>query len=131
MSKTEETLQKAISGETRANKRYLRFAKIAEKEGRPEIAKLFKATADIELNEHAQEEFELLQEEKIGNTIENLKTAIAGETYEFSEMYPDFAEVAEKEGNKAVASRYKEIAGDEKEHAENFKKELEKLKGGN
>lgn len=134
MSKTEETLHKAISGETRANKRYLKFAEIAEKEGYPKTAELFRKTADVELNEHAQEEFELLQEEKFGTTTENLKTAIAGETYEFTEMYPDFEKIARKEGNQAAASRYKEIAEDEKEHAENYKKELkklEKLKGGN
>jgi len=98
MSKTKENLKEAFAGESQANQKYLAFAKKAEKDGFPNIAKLFRTAAEAE-KIHA--EGHLKSMEGIGSTIENLKSAIEGETYEFTEMYPPMLEEAISEEHKA------------------------------
>ncbi len=103
-SKTHENLKSAFAGESQANRRYLYFAKQADVEGRPDIAGLFRDTAEGETG-HAHGHLEYLQEvgdpatgEPIGDTEKNLKAAVAGETYEYTQMYPGFARQAREEG---------------------------------
>ena len=98
MPTTEENLKYAFAGESQANQKYTAFAKVAEKEGFKNIAKLFKTAAEAELL-HAEGHLKAL--EGIGDTVANLKAAIAGETEEFTNMYPPMLEQAEKEGHKA------------------------------
>src|SRR5210317_860648 len=100
MSKTEENLKAAFAGESQARNMYTYFAKVARKEGYHYIAKIFEETAINEMR-HAKDEFALLG--GIGDTIANLKEAIAGEHYETTTMYPDFAAASEEEGNKEAA----------------------------
>ena len=98
MPNTNENLQTAFAGESQANQKYRAFAKKAEKEGFPNIAKLFSTTAEAE-RIHAEGHLKAL--DGINSTLENLKAAIGGETYEFEEMYPPMLEQAEAEGHKA------------------------------
>jgi rubrerythrin len=98
MSNTENNLKEAFAGESQANQKYRAFAKKAEKDGFPNIAKLFKTTAEAE-RIHAEGHLSAL--DGIGSTIENLKAAIAGETYEYTEMYPPMYENAVAENHKA------------------------------
>lgn len=122
MSKTQENLKVAFSGESQARNKYDYFAKVAKKEGYHYIAKLFEETAINEM-QHAKDEFKLLN--GIGDTIANLKQAIAGEHYENSDMYPTFAKQAREEGNEQAAKLFEEIANVEKEHEKRYKKLLE------
>ena len=99
-SKTFENLKEAFAGESQANRRYLYFARAADIEGEPDVATLFRAVADGETG-HAFGHFDFLKEvgdpvtgEPVGESVANLKSAIAGETYEYSEMYPGFAKTA-------------------------------------
>ena len=103
-TKTHENLKAAFAGESQANRRYLYFAKQADVEGRPDLAGLFRDTAEGETG-HAHGHLEYLQEvgdpatgEPIGDTEKNLKAAVAGETYEYTQMYPGFAKQAREEG---------------------------------
>jgi rubrerythrin len=98
MPTTNENLKESFAGESQANQKYRAFAKKAEKDGMPNIAKLFKTTAEAE-RIHA--EGHLAAMDGIGSTVENLKAAIGGETYEFETMYPPMLETAEAEGHKA------------------------------
>ena len=98
MPTTNENLKEAFAGESQANQKYRAFAKKAEKDGMPNIAKLFKTTAEAE-RIHAEGHFAAL--DGIGSTVDNLKAAIGGETYEFETMYPPMLETAEAEGHKA------------------------------
>jgi rubrerythrin len=98
MSKTEKNLKEAFAGESQANQKYTAFAKKAEKEGFANIARLFRTAAEAE-RIHAEGHFNSL--DGISSTIENLKAAIAGETYEFTEMYPPMLEEAIAEDHKA------------------------------
>jgi rubrerythrin len=100
MSKTEENLEVAFAGESKARNMYTYFAKVARKEGYHYIAKIFEETAINEMR-HAKDEFALLG--GIGDTVANLKEAIAGEHYETTTMYPEFAAAAKEEGNKEAA----------------------------
>jgi rubrerythrin len=127
MSKTEENLQAAFAGESQARNKYTYFAKVARKEGYHYIAKIFEETAENEM-QHAKDEFKLLG--GIGNTIDNLKAAVAGEDYEVTTMYPDFAADAEAEGNKEAAMLFKMIARVEAEHRDRYKKLLEMVENG-
>jgi len=122
MSKTEENLKAAFAGESQARNMYTYFAKVARKEGYHYIAKIFEETAINEMR-HAKDEFALLN--GIGDTIANLKEAIAGEHYETTTMYPEFAAAAEEEGNKEAAILFKMIARVEAEHRDRYKKLLE------
>ena len=126
MPTTQENLQTAFAGESQANRKYLAFAAKADKEGYPQIARLFRAAADAETI-HAN--YHLRNMGGVGSTIENLKAAIAGERYENEEMYPPMVEQAEKEGHKAA--RHLGWARDaEKVHADLFSQALEALEGG-
>ena len=126
MKKTLENLTKAFIGESQARNRYTFYAKVAKKEGYEQIAEIFLITADNE-KEHAKRLFEHIQELKendeikveaaaplvYGNTLENLKAAANGENYEYTQMYPEFAKIAEDEGLDKIAFRLKAIANAE------------------
>ena len=127
-SKTEENLKAAFAGESQANRRYLYFAKVADVEGRPDIAGLFKDTADGETG-HAHGHLDYLKQVgdpatglPIGDTAKNLKSAVAGETHEYETMYPGMAKVAREEGFADVAEWFETLAKAEKSHAGRFQK---------
>jgi rubrerythrin len=126
MSTTKENLKEAFAGESQANQKYRAFAKKAEKEGFVNIAKLFRTTAEAE-RIHAEGHLNSL--EGIGSTAENLKAAIAGETYEFSEMYPPMYELAVKENHKAQ-KMFQYALDAEKIHAQLYKMALEAVEQG-
>jgi len=127
MSKTEENLKAAFAGESQARNMYTYFAKVARKEGYHYIARIFEETAINEMR-HAKDEFALLG--GIGDTVANLKEAIAGEDYETTTMYPEFAAAAEEEGNKEAAILFKMIACVEAEHRDRYKTLLEMVENG-
>ena len=127
MSKTEENLKAAFAGESQARNMYTYFAKVARKEGYHYIAKIFEETAINEMR-HAKDEFALLG--GIGDTVANLKEAIAGEHYETTTMYPEFAAAAKEEGNKEAALLFNMIARVEAEHRDRYKKLLEMVENG-
>jgi len=118
-SQTEKNLLAAFAGESQARNKYTYFASQAKKEGYMQIAAIFEETANQE-KEHAKREFKFLQGGAIGNTIDNLKAAAAGEHYETTEMYPEFADAAEKEGFAEIAKVFREIAVAEKRHEERY-----------
>jgi rubrerythrin len=122
--KTLTNLLAAFAGEAQANRKYLAYAKKAEAEGRHNAAKLFRVTAEAETI-HALKEFDLAG--KIGSTKDNLADAIAGETYEFKEMYPEFLKVAQEEGNKAAAIAFRFAMAAEEVHANLYREALENL----
>jgi len=121
MATTHENLNAAFAGESQANQKYRAFAKVAEKEGFPNIAKLFRTTAEAE-RIHAEGHLKAM--DGLNSTTENLKTAIDGETYEFSEMYPPMFEQAEKDNHKAK-KMFKWAMTVEAVHAELYKRALE------
>ncbi len=123
-TKTEKDLQDAFAGESQANRKYLAFAKQAEKEGYRQVAKLFRAAAEAE-TVHAHNHLRALGGVK--TTAENLKEAVSGEIHEFKEMYPAMIEDSEREGQKA-AERTLTFANEvEKVHAGLYQKAFEKL----
>jgi rubrerythrin len=124
MNKTSENLKDTFSGESQANRMYLAFAKKADKEGLPQIAKLFRAAALAE-TVHALNHLEIMGKTK--STMENLKTAVSGETFEFDEMYPKYIEIAQKEGNKKAVWSFDVANKVERIHAGLFSKALEAL----
>jgi rubrerythrin len=124
MSKTIENLKDAFAGESQANRKYLAFAKKADSEGYPQIAKLFRAAAEAE-TVHAHAHLKALKE--IGTTAENLKVAIAGETHEFKQMYPKMIEEAEAEGEKAAHRSFKFANEVEEIHAKLYQKALDNM----
>lgn len=123
-NKTLDNLMEAFAGEAQANRKYLAYAKKAEQEGKLNAAKLFRAAADAETL-HALKEFEVAG--KIGSTADNLKDGIAGETYEYKEMYPPFVKEAEAEGNKAAARIFTFAMKAEEVHAKLYQEALENL----
>jgi rubrerythrin len=125
MAKTDENLKAAFAGESQANRTYLAFAKAAEKEGFPQVAKLFKAAAEAE-TVHALNHFNVLGQVK--TTSDNLNAAVSGETYEFTKMYPQFIEDAKKEGNKKALQSFVYANKVEAIHADLYKKALESVK---
>lgn len=126
MSKTQENLMSAFAGESQANRKYLAFAKQADKEGMPQVAKLFRAAAEAEtIHAHAH----LRNAGKIGDTIANLKTAIEGETFEFTKMYPEMIKDANEENATAVAKYFGFVNTVEEVHANLYKKALENPAG--
>ena len=127
MSKTEENLKAAFAGESQARNMYTYFAKVARQEGYHYIAKIFDETAINEMR-HAKDELAMLG--GIGDTVANLKEAIAGEDYETTTMYPEFAAAAEEEGNKEAAILFKMIARVEAEHRDRYTKLLEMVENG-
>lgn len=126
MPTTNENLQTAFAGESQANRKYLAFAKQAEKEGFNTVAKLFKTIAEAETI-HAHGHLKALG--GIKSTAENLEAAIGGETYEFSDMYPPMLETAEGEGHKAKIM-FKYAVEAEQVHADLYKKALGAVKTG-
>ena len=133
-SKTEQNLKDAFAGESQANRRYLYFSKIADIEGLPDVAGLFRDTADGETG-HAHGHLDFLKKvgdpatgKPIGTTSLNLAAAVAGETYEYTEMYPSMAKAAREEGFEDVAEWLETLAKAEKSHAGRFQKALDGLK---
>ena len=128
-SKTEQCLMQAFAGESQARNKYTYFASKAKKEGYEQIAALFLETADNE-KEHAKLWFKYLEGGDIKSTEENLEEAANGENYEWTEMYPEFARVAESEGFKEIAAKFRLVAEIEKLHEERYKKLLNSVKTG-
>ncbi len=148
MNNTIKNLTKAFIGESQARNRYSFYAKVAKKEGFEQIAEIFLVTAENE-KEHAKRLFEHINQLKeksednldeievaavaptiFSNTVDNLKSAISGENYEHTQMYPEFAEVAESEGFPEIAKRLRAIAIAEKHHEERFQKLLKEVEAG-
>jgi rubrerythrin len=146
MQKTLENLAKAFIGESQARNKYTIFAKVALKEGYQSASEVFFQTAEQE-REHAKWLYRLMNElvkkhnlqsevnveagvgVAFGNTIDNLKTAIAGESYENTTMYPDFAKIAEEEGLEDIAKRLRAISIAEKHHEERYSALLKEIEG--
>ena len=128
-SKTEANLLAAFAGESQARNKYTYYASKAKKDGYVQIAQIFEETANNE-KEHAKIWFKLLHDGGIPTTAENLKDAAAGENYEWTEMYAEFAEVAKEEGFDYIASLFEMVAAIEKDHEERYKKLLENIQGG-
>jgi rubrerythrin len=126
MATTEDNLKNAFAGESQANRKYLAFAEQAERDGLPNIAKLFRTTAEAETI-HAHGHLRAMG--GIGSTMDNLQAAIEGETYEYTEMYPPMLEQAEKDGHKA-ARMFKFANEVEETHANLYKAALEAAKAG-
>jgi len=124
MSKTENNLLEAFAGESQANRKYLAFAKQADRDGYPQAAKLFRAAAAAEtVHAHAH----LRAAGGIRGTKENLEEALAGETHEFKNMYPDMIAAAEEEGHKAAVRSFKYANEVEQEHADLYQKALDNM----
>ena len=124
MEKTMYGLKEAFAGESQANRKYTAYAAQAEKEGYKQAAKLFRAAADAEAI-HALNELKAMG--KAHDTVENLKDAIAGETHEFTSMYPDFIDYAKAENQPTALRIFEHAAGAEKVHAELYQKALDNL----
>lgn len=124
---TRENLQAAFAGESQANRKYLAFAKKAEADGFPMVARLFRAAAAAE-TVHAQAHFRVLK--GVGETAANLQAAIEGEGYEFQTMYPEFVSGAEKEGDKAALTTFRNAMAVEKTHYELYSEALAAVKSG-
>jgi rubrerythrin len=132
-SKTHENLKAAFAGESQANRRYLYFAKVADVEGYPEIAGNFRETAEGETG-HAHGHLDYIKKVgdpatglPMGDTAENLKAAVAGETHEYTDMYPGMAKTAREEGFDEIADWFETLAKAEKAHAGRFQKLLDDL----
>ncbi len=127
MGDTIENLKEAFAGESQANRKYLFFAEKADKEGQKQIARLFRAAAEGETI-HAKSHLNALG--AIGSTADNLKAAISGEHYEFTQMYPEFIKQAEAEGNKQAQTSFKWANEVEKVHHRLYEKALASLEDG-
>jgi rubrerythrin len=132
-SKTEKNLKDAFAGESQANRRYLYFAQKADIEGYNDVAAVFRSTAEGETG-HAHGHLEFLEEtgdpatgKPIGDTKKNLGAAIAGETHEYTDMYPGMAKAARDEGFDEIADWFETLAKAEKSHAGRFQKALDTL----
>ncbi|RMF17800.1 MAG: rubrerythrin [Alphaproteobacteria bacterium] len=132
-TRTEENLKAAFAGESQANRRYLYFAQKADVEGYNDVAAVFRSTAEGETG-HAFGHLEYLEEvgdpatgKPIGSTADNLAAAIAGETYEYTDMYPGMARTAREEGFDEIADWFETLAKAEKSHAGRFQKALDTL----
>jgi rubrerythrin len=132
-TKTHENLKAAFAGESQANRRYTYFAKQADVEGHSDIAGLFRDTAEGETG-HAHGHLEYLEAAgdpvtglPIGDTESNLKSAVEGETYEYTQMYPGMAKTARSDGFSEIAEWFETLARAEKSHAQRFTKGLESL----
>ena len=132
-TRTEENLKAAFAGESQANRRYLYFAQKADVEGFNDVSAVFRSTAEGETG-HAHGHLEYLEEvgdpatgEPIGSTENNLKAAIAGETYEYTDMYPGMAKTARDESLDEIADWFETLAKAERSHANRFQKALDGL----
>ncbi len=128
-SRTEANLMAAFAGESQARNKYTYYASAAVKEGYNQIAAFFEETANNE-KEHAKLWFKLLHGGSVPATMANLKDAAAGEHYEWTDMYADFAKVAKEEGFENIAYLFEEVAKIEKDHEERYLKLLENLETG-
>ena len=133
-SKTEGNLKAAFAGESQANRRYLYFAQKADVEGYNDVAAVFRSTAEGETG-HAHGHLEFLEEvgdpatgKPIGETKDNLVAAVAGETHEYTDMYPGMAKTAREEGFEEIADWFETLAKAEKSHAGKFQKTLDSIK---
>jgi rubrerythrin len=124
-SVTIQNLEAAFAGESMAHIKYRYFAKLAREAGAEDVAKIFEETADQEVM-HAFGHLDLLYPKAEMTPSRALEIAIEGETYEYTEMYPKFRHLAVEEGNDAAVAEYDEQIAESKEHAENFKRTLEK-----
>ncbi len=134
-TKSHENLKNAFAGESQANRRYLYFARQADIEGYPDMGGLFRDTSEAETG-HAFGHLDFLKEVgdpctgvPIGTTENNLKSAVEGETYEYTEMYPGFAKTARDEGLEELAEWFETLAKAEKSHAGRFNKGLQAVAG--
>jgi rubrerythrin len=132
-SQTETSLKEAFAGESQANRRYLYFATKADVEGYNDVSAVFRSTAEGETG-HAFGHLEYLEacgdpvtNEPIGSTQDNLKSAVAGETYEYTDMYPGMARIAREEGFDEIADWFETLAKAERSHANRFQKALDNL----
>ena len=132
-SKTAQNLMDAFAGESQANRRYLYFAKVADVEGYPDVAGLFRDTAEGETG-HAHGHMDFLKPigdpatgEPFGDTEKNLKSAVIGETHEYTDMYPGMAKSAREEGFSEIADWFETLAKAEKSHAGRFGQALNSL----
>ena len=132
-SKTHDNLKAAFAGESQANRRYLYFAKVADVEGYPDVAGLFRDTAEGETG-HAHGHLDYLKvvgdpatDLPMGDTVENLKSAVAGETHEYTDMYPGMAKTAREEGFGEIADWFETLAKAEKSHAGRFQSLLNQI----
>ena len=132
-SKTQQNLKDAFAGESQANRRYLYFAQKADVEGYNDVSAVFRSTAEGETG-HAHGHLGYLEETgdpatdlPIGPTGDNLKAAVAGETYEYTDMYPGMAKTAREEGFDEIADWFETLAKAEKSHAGRFQKALDEL----
>ena len=132
-TKTHQNLKDAFAGESQANRRYLYFAKVADVEGYPEVAGNFRETAEGETG-HAHGHLDYIKKVgdpatdlPIGDTASNLKAAVAGETYEYTDMYPGMARTARDEGFNEIADWFETLAKAEKSHAGRFQSLLNDL----
>jgi rubrerythrin len=132
-TKTLQNLKDAFAGESQANRRYLYFAQKADVEGYNDVAAVFRSTAEGETG-HAHGHLEFMEEvgdpatgEPIGSTALNLKAAIAGETHEYTDMYPGMAKTAREEGFDEIADWFETLAKAERSHANRFQKALDTL----
>jgi rubrerythrin len=132
-TQTHENLKAAFAGESQANRRYLWMAKIADVEGYPEIAGNFRETAEGETG-HAHGHLDYMKPvgdpatgEPIGDTTSNLKSAVAGETHEYTDMYPGMAKTAREEGFGEIADWFETLAKAEKSHAGRFQQLLDSI----
>ena len=132
-TKTELNLKAAFAGESEANRRYLYFAQKADVEGYNDISAVFRSTAEGETG-HAHGHLAYLEEvgdpatgKPIGSTIDNLKASIAGETYEYTDMYPGMARTAREEGFEEIADWFETLAKAERSHAGRFQKALDSI----
>ena len=124
---TSDNLKEAFAGESQANRKYLAFAKKADAEGHPQIAKLFRAAAEAE-TVHAHAHLRVM--DGIKSTAQNLESAVEGEGFEFQEMYPKFITEAETEGNKAAAMSFKNAMAVEEIHHGLYREALDALSSG-
>ena len=132
-TRTHDNLKAAFAGESQANRRYLYFANKADVEGQNDVAALFRSTAEGETG-HAHGHLEWLEQcgdpatgLPIGSTRNNLKAAVAGETHEYTDMYPGMAKTAREEGHDEVADWFETLAKAERSHANRYQKALDAL----
>ncbi|MDO5330457.1 MAG: rubrerythrin family protein [Bacillota bacterium] len=128
-SKTEKCLMEAFAGESQARTKYTYYASKARKEGYEQIAAIFEETAGNE-HEHAKLWFKYLHGGEVPTTVENLEDAANGENYEHTNMYPEFAKIAEEEGFTEIAAKFRLVGKVEETHEQRYLKLLEKVKGG-
>jgi rubrerythrin len=125
MTRTEENIKQAFAGESQASRKYKSYADKADKEGFKQVAKLFRAASEAEMI-HAANDLMIMK--AVNSTEENLKTALEGETFEYTKMYPEFIEDAKSDGNKAAGKIFQDSSLTEEIHASYYKDALDLVK---